>query len=90
MRYWSLTLMLVLPRPVPVKSLQTVPWRDPQRPKRDCGVQLIQLALRDAPELLGARPSCRLGPAPVEHILGPSIMKGSNHLAPASTRTVEL
>ena len=51
----------VLPLPVPAERLPVVSRRDSQRPKRDRGVQLVQLPLRHAPQLLGARPSCRFG-----------------------------
>ncbi len=76
----------VLTLPVPAERLQAVPRRDPQRPERDRGVQLVELALRHPPQLLGARPSCRFGAAPVEDILRPLIIEGPNHPAPITVR----
>ena len=65
----------VLPLPVLAERLQPVPRRDPQRPKRKRSVQLVELALRDSPQPLGARPSCRFGAAPVKDILRPLIIE---------------
>jgi len=52
-----------------------VPQRDPQRRERDGCVQLVELALRDSPQLFGARGSGSLGAAPVEDILGSAIIE---------------
>jgi len=76
----------VLPLSVPVQRLQPVPRWDPQRPKRNRGVQLVQLALRYPPHLLGTRPSRRFRAAPVEDILRPLIVERSNHPAPTTVR----
>ncbi len=80
----------VLPFSVPVERLQAVPRWDPQRLKRDHGVQLVELALRDSPQLLGARPSCRFGTAPVEDIFRPPVIERPNHPAPTSVCGVRL
>jgi hypothetical protein len=57
---------------------------DPQRPERSHRVQLVKLALRYPPQLLGAHPSCRFGAAPVEDILRPLIIEGPGGDLPAA------
>src|SRR5207302_5253096 len=79
----------VLPLSVPAQRLQPVPRRDPQRPERNRGVQLVQLALRYPPHLLRTRSSRRFGAAPVEDILRPLILEGPNHPAPTAVRERE-
>lgn len=76
----------VLALAVSVECLQAVSRRDSERREGNDRVQLVKLALRDSPQLRGARTSCRLGVAPIEDILRPLIIERPNHPASATGR----
>ena len=74
----------VLPLPVLAERLQMVPWWDSQGGQGDCGVQLVELTLRDAPQGFRTGSPCRFGPAPVEDVFRALLIERPNRRGSAA------